>query len=55
MQSYEKTLKYIYSRELFGIKLGLSNISELMDKLDNPQDDFKTMKSIIKQLLSKNP
>ncbi len=40
---YEKALEYIYSRELFGIKLGLKNISELMEKLGNPQDSFKSI------------
>ena len=30
---YNNALKYIYSRELFGIKLGLKNITELMNEL----------------------
>lgn len=40
---YENAIKYIYSRELFGIKLGLKNISELMESFDNPQLDYKTI------------
>ena len=41
--SYEKDLDYIYGRELFGIKLGLKNIADLLDKLSNPQDKFKSV------------
>ncbi|MBN2112104.1 bifunctional folylpolyglutamate synthase/dihydrofolate synthase [Candidatus Woesearchaeota archaeon] len=41
--NYEEALKYIYSRELFGIKLGLGNISELMQSLGNPQEKFKSI------------
>ncbi len=40
---YDKALKYIYSRELFGIKLGLKNITELSNNLGNPQDKFKSI------------
>jgi len=40
---YNQALKYIYSRELFGIKLGLKNITELMNSLKNPQDKYKTI------------
>ena len=40
---YNQVLKYIYSRELFGIKLGLKNITELMDSLNNPQDNYKSI------------
>jgi dihydrofolate synthase/folylpolyglutamate synthase len=40
--SYEKDLEYIYGREVFGIKLGLKNITELMEKLGNPQKSFKS-------------
>ena len=41
--NYEEALKYIYSRELFGVKLGLRNITELMDSLGNPQTKFKSI------------
>lgn len=41
--NYEEALKYIYSRELFGVKLGLRNITELMDAFENPQDKFKSI------------
>ena len=39
--NYDSALKYINSREKFGIKLGLKNINSLMLCLDNPQDSFK--------------
>ncbi|MCK4521952.1 MAG: bifunctional folylpolyglutamate synthase/dihydrofolate synthase [Nanoarchaeota archaeon] len=41
--SYEEALKYIYSRELFGIKLGLNNITGLMASLGNPHKKFKSI------------
>jgi dihydrofolate synthase / folylpolyglutamate synthase len=41
--SYEKALEYIYSREKFGIKLGLKNIKDLVKSLGNPQDSFKSI------------
>ena len=41
--SYEKDLEYLYGRELFGIKLGLKNITELMEKLGNPHNTFKSI------------
>jgi dihydrofolate synthase/folylpolyglutamate synthase len=40
---YKEALDFIYSRQRFGIKLGLQNITELMQKLDNPQDSFKSI------------
>lgn len=36
--SYQEALKYIYSREKFGIKLGLSNIQGLLKDLGHPED-----------------
>lgn len=36
--SYQETLKYIYSREQFGIKLGLSNIKGILEDLGHPED-----------------
>lgn len=39
--SYNNALEFIYSRESFGIKLGLSNIKNLLKKLNNPHEDLK--------------
>ena len=38
---YDNTLRYIYSREVFGIKLGLSNIRSLLEKLGDPHKSLK--------------
>ena len=35
--SYRASLDYLYSLQLFGIKLGLENIRQLLARLDNPQ------------------
>jgi dihydrofolate synthase/folylpolyglutamate synthase len=35
--SYQASLDYLYSLQLFGIKLGLENIKQLLERLDNPQ------------------
>ena len=35
--SYRESLDYLYSLQLFGIKLGLNNIRQLLARLDNPQ------------------
>lgn len=35
--SYQASLDYLYSLQLFGIKLGLENIRTLLDRLGNPQ------------------
>jgi len=40
---YNEALKYIYSRELFGVKLGLKNITNLLENLGNPQNNFKSI------------
>ena len=37
MNSYQKTLQYLFNLQLIGIKLGLDNVSELLNYLDNPQ------------------
>lgn len=39
----DKTLQYLYGLERFGIKLGLQAITELLDRLDNPQHKFKSI------------
>jgi len=38
---YEKVLQYLDELELFGIKLGLENITALCELLGNPQDSYK--------------
>ncbi len=37
---YQEALDYINSLELFGMKLGLENITALMEVLGNPQNDY---------------
>lgn len=39
--NYNEALKYIHSLLVFGSKPGLERISELLNKLGNPQDDLK--------------
>jgi len=38
--SCEAGLSWLYDLQLFGIKLGLRNIEELLTRLGNPQRDF---------------
>jgi dihydrofolate synthase/folylpolyglutamate synthase len=38
---YDRAIEYLYSLELFGIKLGLDNIRRIMDRLGNPQEGLK--------------
>lgn len=40
---YKSALKYILSRELFGMKLGLENISRFLDYLGNPEKKFPSV------------
>jgi dihydrofolate synthase/folylpolyglutamate synthase len=40
---YASALTYIHGTYKFGSKLGLDNITRLLDKLDNPQDDLKVI------------
>jgi dihydrofolate synthase / folylpolyglutamate synthase len=40
---YQSALRFILSREMFGMKLGLENISDLLDKMDNPQNKFHSI------------
>jgi dihydrofolate synthase / folylpolyglutamate synthase len=40
---YEDAIKFIYNLELFGIKMGLDNITRFLDHLGNPQNSFKTI------------
>ena len=39
--SYQASLDYLYSLQLFGIKLGLENIHKLLERLDNPQRQLR--------------
>ena len=39
--NYNEVLNYIHSLLVFGSKPGLERISELLNKLGNPQDDLK--------------
>ena len=39
--SYRASLDYLYSLQLFGIKLGLENIRQLLERLDNPQRQLR--------------
>ncbi len=39
--SYRASLDYLYSLQLFGIKLGLENILQLLERLDNPQRQLR--------------
>ncbi len=40
---YKSALRFILSRELFGMKLGLENIAEFLESIGNPQDKFPTI------------
>ncbi|MCP4724568.1 MAG: bifunctional folylpolyglutamate synthase/dihydrofolate synthase [bacterium] len=35
--------KHLYSRQMFGIKLGLSNIRKILKKMGNPEKSFRTI------------
>ncbi len=39
--SYQESLDYLYSLQLFGIKLGLHNIQQLLARVGNPQDSLR--------------
>lgn len=41
--NYKEALRYLDSLNTFGIKLGLSRITRLLDLLDNPQNRYKTI------------
>lgn len=40
MMTYPEAIDFLYSLELFGIKLGLENITKFLQRLDNPQNSF---------------
>ena len=41
--TYAAAERFILSREFFGMKLGLENITEFLDSLGRPQDHYKTI------------
>ncbi|MBI3813231.1 MAG: hypothetical protein HY279_02010 [Nitrospinae bacterium] len=41
--TYAKAIDYLYSLERFGIKLGLENISHILNSLNNPHRKFKAI------------
>ncbi len=41
--TYQKAERFILSREFFGMKLGLENITEFLDSIGTPQTQFTTI------------
>ena len=41
--TYAQAERFILSREFFGMKLGLQNITEFLDALGNPQKQYPTI------------
>jgi dihydrofolate synthase/folylpolyglutamate synthase len=41
--SYPAAERFILSREFFGMKLGLQNITEFMDQIGRPQDGYSAV------------
>lgn len=41
--AYADLTSWMFSLERFGIKLGLENISEFLNRIENPQNDFKSV------------
>lgn len=41
--TYARAEKFILSREFFGMKLGLENISEFLNSIGNPQQSYQTI------------
>ena len=41
--NYSETLDWLFSLEHMGVKLGLDNIKELLHRLGNPQDEFRSV------------
>jgi dihydrofolate synthase / folylpolyglutamate synthase len=40
---YDDAIKFVYGLELFGIKMGLDNITRFLDHLGNPQNNFQSI------------
>jgi dihydrofolate synthase/folylpolyglutamate synthase len=43
VKNYQSTIDYLYGLQRHGIKLGLRNITEILKRLGNPQDSFKSV------------
>jgi dihydrofolate synthase/folylpolyglutamate synthase len=43
VKNYESTIDYLYGLQRHGIKLGLRNITEILRRLENPQESFKSV------------
>ena len=43
MNSYGKTIEFLYGARLFGMKLGLQNIRHILDRLGCPEKRFFTV------------
>ena len=43
LMTYDETIKFLYSLEKFGIKLGLESISNLLVLLNDPHQKFKSI------------
>jgi len=41
--SYDSAEKFLLSREFFGMKLGLENITEFLESIGSPQNNYKTI------------
>jgi dihydrofolate synthase/folylpolyglutamate synthase len=41
--TYASAERFLLSREFFGMKLGLENITEFLESLGRPQDKYKTI------------
>ena len=41
--TYQRAERFILSREFFGMKLGLENISEFLDQIGTPQNRYLTI------------
>ncbi|MBD3381211.1 MAG: hypothetical protein GF404_03335 [candidate division Zixibacteria bacterium] len=41
--TYPEALEFLYGLELFGVKLGLENITNFLKRLDNPQKSFRAI------------
>ena len=41
--TYQAAERFILSREFFGMKLGLQNISEFLEQIGNPQNAYATI------------
>ena len=43
MSAYSDVIERVYSLQKFGIKLGLANMENLMDRLDHPERKLKNI------------